>query len=222
MRAGTASVLVAACGLAVAIPRAAAAQATNYELIRVDAGLLGGYSGGLGAGAFGGMVEPKLMLHDDIAVGGHLEGLVTFGASVGDASEQVSMASGSVGAVLAKGEYFVGRFAIRPVVGLAAGMYMIGGETITSGPEGASVSQKAGKYFGIAPQIGIDLGRVRLAATYHMILGADIEVRQTIGDAEMTQDFSQNYTSFELSFHFGGTRLTPKPAVSAGAPGAAP
>jgi hypothetical protein len=38
----------------------------------------------------------------------------------------------------------------------------------------AGIDQKAGRYFGIAPQIGVDLGRLRLAATYNMILGADI------------------------------------------------
>ncbi len=224
MPAVKASVLVVACGVALAVPRAAAAQAANYELIRFDAGLVGGYSGGLGAGAFGGLVEPKVMIHDNISVGAHLEGLVTFGASVSRESDELSMSSGSVGTFLAKGEYYVGTLAVRPVLGLSAGLYMIGGETIESGANSAGVSAKAGKYFGVAPQIGIDLGRVRLAATYHAILGADIEVEQVIGDAESTRDFSQNYTSFELSFHFGGTRLDPRPSPPAqvvGPPGSA-
>ena len=68
---------------------------------------------------------------------------------------------------------------------------------------------QTGRYFGVAPQIGIDLGRVRLAATYNAILGASLEVHQTVGDVEQTSSASQNYLSLELSFRFGGGRRAP-------------
>jgi hypothetical protein len=42
-----------------------------------------------------------------------------------------------------------------------------------------------------------------------MILGADIEVRQTIGNVEQTAEFSQNYFAFEMSIRFGGRKRAP-------------
>lgn len=197
-------------------PRDATAQAANYELIRVDAGLAGGYSKGVESGGFGGMVEPKLMLHDNVTVGLRVEGMVTFGANVGRGSDELSIASGSVAATLVKAEYLFGNLAVRPVVGLSAGLYSIGGEAITTSSDSVGVSQRAGRYFGVAPQVGLELGRVRLAVSYNAIVGASIEVEQTVGEPQSRRDFSQNYYSFELSFHFGGTRLD-RPA--AGPPG---
>jgi hypothetical protein len=74
-----------------------------------------------------------------------------------------------------------------------------------------------------APQIGIDVGRLRLAATYNAIVGATLELRQTIGDVEQTEKLSQSYMSLELSFRFGGGRKQrPAPMIAPPAPPAAP
>ena len=61
---------------------------------------------------------------------------------------------------------------------------------IAPGPGTAGISPKAGRYFGVAPQLGIDLGRLRLAASYNAILGADIEVTQMIGDVQQTAEYT--------------------------------
>jgi hypothetical protein len=188
----------------------ARAEAQNYERIRVDFGLIGGYASGINEGGFGGVVEPKLVVTDNIGVALRLEGMVTFGASVG--GDDTSFGTGSVGLLGLKSEYLVGTFDVRPVVGLGAGLYAIGGDTIDSGPDQVVVSHKSGRYFGVSPSVGIDLGRVRLSATYNLIFGADIEVDQMVGGSTTRRDFSQNYFTFELSFHVGGSRVKRAPA----------
>lgn len=195
----------------------AAAQARSYELIRVDSGVSGTYASSFGRGGFGAVVEPKLMVHDQIAAGLRLEGAVMFGGSIDTGSDDVSMDMAAVAAVMAKGEYFLTTGGARPFVSLGFGMFDIGSQSVDAGGSGnANVNQKAGRYFGAAPSLGVDLGRVRLAATYNMILGADVEVTQTVGNVEQTASFSQSYLTFELSFRWGGNRKpAPPPALAA-------
>jgi len=198
-------------GIATAVALAGAssdafAQAAHYDPLRFDSGLAGSYVGASGRGGFGAVFEAKFLAHDRIGVGARVDAAVMFGGNI-DAGGDVSMDIGAVGAVLAKGEYYVTDGGVRPIVGLALGMYDIAGESVAAGNMGtASVDQTAGRYFGIAPQLGVDLGRVRLAVTYNLILGADIEVHQMVGTVEQTASFSQNYLSGELSFRWGGRR----------------
>lgn len=201
------------------------AQAQNYQPIRVDSGLSGTYVSASGRGGFGAMVEPKFYVHDNIAVGGRIEAAVMFGGEI-SSNGDTKMDMGAVGAVMAKGEYLLGTSGVRPFVGLGIGMFDIAGQSIeTSSGGNAGIDQKAGRYFGIAPQVGVDLGRMRLAASYNAILGADIEVRQMVGNVEQTSSFSQNYLTFEMSFRFGGrkkARALPPPVMAAPPPAPAP
>lgn len=201
------------------------AQAENYQPLRFDSGLAGSYVSASGRGGFGALLEAKFMAHDNVAVGLRFEGQAMFGGSVGnDGSVQIDL--GAVAAMLAKGEYYVGKGSVRPFVGLSLGVYDIASQSISAGPNTAGVDQKAGRYFGIAPQVGLDLGRLRLAATFNAMLGADIEVTQMVGNAEQKASFSQNYLTFEMSIRFGGGRkhvpLVPVILVPAAPPPAPP
>jgi hypothetical protein len=184
------------------------AQAEHYDPIRVDSGLTGTYVSSNGRGGFGAMVEPKFLIDDHIAIGARVEAAVMFGGSFSNTGD-TSIDMGAVGAVMAKGEYLVGNGGVRPFVGLGIGMFDIASQSISAGNMMASIDQKAGRYFGVAPQVGIDLGRVRLAVTYDAILGADIEVHQTVGGTMQTASYSQSYLGGELSFRFGGARRAP-------------
>jgi hypothetical protein len=195
--------LTAAASFAGAAP--AFAQAEHYEPIRVDSGLTGTYVSSNGRGGFGAMFEPKFLIDDHIAVGARVEAAVMFGGSF-DNTGSTSMDMGAVGAVMAKGEYLFGDGGARPFVGLGLGVFDIASQSISAGNAMASIDQKAGRYFGVAPQVGVDLGRVRLAVTYDAIIGADIEVHQTVGGAAQTSSYSQSYLGGELSFRFGGAR----------------
>src|SRR5438874_139767 len=162
--------------------RAAYAQAEHYDPIRLDTGLMGTYVRSDARGGFGAVFEPKYLVDDHVAVGARFEAAVMFGGQI-DNTGDTSMSIGAVGAAMVKGEYFLGDDAVRPFVGLGVGMFDIGGESISTTQSSAAIDQKAGRYFGVAPQVGIELGRVRLAVTYDAILGADIEVHQSVGNA---------------------------------------
>jgi hypothetical protein len=196
----------------------ARAQAEHYDPIRVDSGLTGTYVPSYGRGGFGAMVEPKFMVHDHIAVGLRIEAAVMFGGSFNDTGD-TKIDVGAVGALMAKGEYLFGNGGVRPFVALGLGVFDIASQSVSAGSSTASIDQKAGEYFGIAPQAGIDLGRVRFAVTYDAILGANVEVHQTVGGAMQSSSYSQSYLGFEMSFRFGGgrrhpPRLAPPPAVA--------
>jgi hypothetical protein len=187
----------------------ARAQAEHYDPIRVDSGLTGTYVSSYGRGGFGAMVEPKFMVHDHVAVGLRIEAAVMFGGSFSNTGDtKVDM--GAVGALMAKGEYLFGNGAVRPFVGLGVGVFDIASQSIAAGSQTAMIDQKAGEYFGIAPQVGVDLGRVRFAVTYDAIVGANVEVHQTVGGTTQSSSYSQSYLGFEMSFRFGGR---PRPDV---------
>ncbi len=182
---------------------AARAHADDYDPLHVETGLVGTYASSNGRGGVGAVFEPKLMLDDHFAVGGRLEAAVMFGGRI-TAAGDTAMDVGAVGALLAKGEYLFGSGSVRPFAGLGVGVFDIASEAVATGQTTASIDQKAGRYFGLAPQAGVELGRVRLAITYDAILGADIEVHQMIGTAAQTTSYSQSYLGFELAFRFGG------------------
>jgi hypothetical protein len=193
----------------------AAAQAENYEPIRFNVGLLVPYTPGTGSGGFGAVVEGKYNITDRIAAGLRLDGAVQFGGSVG--SNTASINVGAVAAVLAKGEFFLTNSTVRPFVGFGAGMYALGGQSVTTGEGSAGVTQAAGSVFGMAPQLGLDLGAVRLAATYNVLLGGTLIVQEvsTDGSPPPETSVSRNYFGFELSFRIGGK---PKPRSMVAAP----
>ena len=185
----------------------AQAQSQNFQLFRVDSGLVGAYApGDLTGYGIGGFVEPKFNATDRIAVGARLEGSVVMGMAIG--GEEVTAGMTSQAATLAKGEYFLTTRKVRPFVGLGAGMYTLASSG--GGTSGANVS--AGRYFGVAPQVGVNLGGFRLAGTYHMIFGDNL-VTLSSGN---TQKVSRNYASLDIGFQFGGkpraNTATPPPA----------
>lgn len=178
--------------------------AEHYTPIRVDIGLIGTYlPAGIGGGGFGGVVEPKFLLTDNIALGLQFQGAFSFGANVGVDQAQINV--GAVSATLAKGEYlFTHNGNVRPFVGLGLGFYDIVNQSVGSGSSSATVVQKAARTFGIEPQLGVDLGAVRLAVSYNAMLGTAVEVDETVNGMASTRNLSENYLMFELGFRIGG------------------
>lgn len=189
--------------LALGVSAPAFAESEHYEQIRVDTGMTGSTVGVSDRNGVGFVAEIKVNAHDNIAVGGRVEIAVMFGGNVG--AEELPF--GLSAAALAKGEYLLGTGVVRPFAGIGAGLYSMGSHTIVSDPDGASgISTTSGRYFGVAPEAGLDVGRVRFAVTYNAILGTSLEYRMTTGGIEHREALSQNYLSFELSFRFGGGR----------------
>lgn len=203
-----------------AAARAARAQATNYQSIRVDVTAYAAY-GSADAVSWGGgvAIEPKYNITDSLAAGLRFDGagFVTqqVKVSTAGASANVSQSARAVGALLAKADYYLTTSAVRPFLGIGAGFYRIGSgsQSVSSGGTGASVVQTASSFsgFGFAPQVGLNLGGFRLAATYHVITGGDMVVAtQAIGATAPTQvKLSKNFFAFELGGTIGGNRIGP-------------
>jgi hypothetical protein len=186
----------------------------HQPLVVIHTGIAGLYVPGSGAAGFGAVVEPKWNITDYISAGLRLDGGVSFGGKIApQGTTTVSLGAGA--ATLAKGEFFLGSSGVRPFFGLGAGMYLLANQSVAAGDSGAGASQSAGNYFGVAPQLGIDFGGVRLAATYNHILGADVEVRQEINAGATPERIQRNYVQLELSFRLARFGMPPKPAIGA-------
>jgi outer membrane protein X len=173
--------------------------AASADNIRVDVGMTGSSVSVADRNAVGVVTEIKVNAHDNVAIGGRVEVAAMFGGLV----NQEELPFGIAAAALLKGEYLLGAGHVRPFAGLGAGLYSIGSHTIADG----GISTTAGRYFGLAPEVGVDAGRVRLAATYNAVLGTSVEYRQTTGGMHR-ESFSQSYLSLELSFRFGSRSST--------------
>lgn len=185
----------------VAVAADARAEPDGDPQVRVDVGMTGSTVAVSDRNGAGFVAEIKVDAHAHVAIGGRVEIAVMFGGRVDDEELPFGMAA----AGLLEAELFLGAGPVRPFAGLGAGVYSIGSHTIVSDPDGESgISTTTGRYLGVAPQVGIDLGRVRLAATYNAILGTSVEYRHTSGGVEHREALSQDYLSLELSFRFGG------------------
>ena len=184
------------------------AEAEHYEQIRADIGMTGTTAAVSDRNASGFVAEIKVNAHDNIAIGGRVEIAVMFGGRVAD--EELPF--GMTAAGLVKGEYLLGTGPVRPFAAFGAGVYSMGSHTIVSDDNGGGgISTTTGRYFGVAPELGVDLGRLRLAVTYNAIIGTSVEVRQTTGGIMHRETFSPDYVSFEASFRLGGARKVPVP-----------
>lgn len=197
-------------GLAVCVLLAsthARAESTLYEDVRVDVGVLGAVVDVSDRHGTGMGIEIKGMANDHLALGGRVELAVMFGGVVGDDDAPLDVGVAASGVL--KAEYLFGTAMVRPFVGFGLGGYTITGQTIDAGPDHDGISSTTGRYLGMAPQLGVDLGRVRLSATYNAILGAYLELRSSVGGG--TTRLSQNWLSLELSFQFAGGRKPASP-----------
>jgi hypothetical protein len=184
------------------------AEAQHYEQLRVDCGMTGAMVAISERNGVGFVAEIKVNVHDNLAIGGRVELAVMFGGHVRDEELPFGLAA----AGLLKGEYLLGTGPVRPFAGLGAGLYSMASHSIVRDSDGSSgISTTSGRYFGVAPEAGVDLGRLRLAVRYNAILGTSVEYRQTTGGVEHDREsFSHGYLSLQASFRFGGGR---KPAA---------
>jgi hypothetical protein len=191
-------------GLAVGL---ASSGARAEPPIRIDAGLTGSWAGVNERNGTGMVVEIKGYANEALAIGGRVEIAMFFGGSVG--SDNAELGFAMIGAGLLKAEYYVLPGQIRPFVSAGAGVYSLGTQIVTGGS--GTTRSEAGRYFGIAPQVGLDVGRLRFAATYNAIVGAGFDVTSMASGTRQTDRVSSNYFSLELSFRFGGGPKPPPP-----------
>ncbi len=177
--------------------------------IRIDAGATSSIVSTTGRNGGGVVAEIKAYANPVLSIGARVEVAMMFGGVFGDDKLPLEVAMAACG--LLKVEYYFIPGQNRPFVSLGAGAYTLGSQRVESGPNTAGINTQLGRYFGIAPQVGVDLWRLRVAATYNAMIGASLEYRET-GPTQETNRISQNYFSLELSFQFGDrTKPSPTP-----------
>ncbi len=204
---------LAVAALAAALAAPALAQAPSYQPVRVDLTAYGAYaSADIASWGFGGAVEVKYNLLDQLALGARLEGagFVSQSMNLGaDGSSSFEQGGRGVTAYLVKADWYLTTSSVRPFVGLGAGRYSIGAGT-QSATSGGTVTQTASAFkgWGFCPQLGVNFGAFRMAAVYHVIGGGDMTVvTQAVGATTPTTIvLPKNYFAFELGGTIGGRR----------------
>jgi hypothetical protein len=178
----------------------ASRDAVAEQQVRLDAGMTMSRVPSVDRSGTGFAVEIKGLVNDSLAIGGRLDMAFMFGGRVGNDDRELGFAM--VSAALVKAEVHLLPGIVRPFVSAGAGIYSVGAQSFEPSPETGALEFRDGRFFGVAPQLGVDIGRVRLAATYNVIVGADLEVTRLDTPMPTTSDLSQNYFSVELSFAF--------------------
>lgn len=194
----------------------ALAQSMNYQPVRVDLTVYGAFapsatrSFGIGAA-----VEPKYNVTDKLSVGLRFEGSAILTGDVSVDGQDVSVGARAVTAYLAKADYYLTDSSVRPFVGAGLGLYRIGSGSQSVDGSSGTVVQRAESFsgFGFCPQVGVNFGGFRLAATYHVITGDDqVVVTQAVGaTAPTSTSLSKNFFAVELGGTLGGNRRWPAP-----------
>jgi outer membrane protein X len=180
----------------------------KQPLVVVHSGVAGLWGHGTQSFGIGAVVEPKWNITDSIAAGLRVDGGVVFGGRIVPRGT-TSVAMGAMVGTLLKGEYLLGSSGVRPFVGLGAGMYTLVSQGAAVGDEGAGVNQSVGRFYGLAPQLGVDFGGVRLGVTYNYIVGGELLLEQDVNAGLSAQKLPRNYIQLELSFRsikIGGPR----------------
>lgn len=191
--------------IALLLSPAVFAQERTFDMLEMESGISGLYGHGFNTFGFGGVSEGKLNINPRFAVGYRIDGGIQFAGNISSAFTAVTLGV-NVG-TLAKGEFYITESGVRPFIGLGAGVYWLTLQSVAAGGGGIpSVYQGIGRHFGVAPQLGIDFGGVRLSATYNAMLGADLTVEQSVnGGTQMVQN-TRNFIALEITFrHFGFT-----------------
>ncbi len=181
------------------------ALSSHYHPVRIETGLTFpitfGHPKMKGVGI---VLEPKLNIFNRLSLGGRIEIDIMGGVS----GEDTFVSAGVLAftSTLFKGEFFFSTSDIRPFIGFGAGGYYIGG--FSGGVSIFKTSQKAlvrGYYFGIAPQIGINIGSLRGAIGYNMIFGEQ-ETGALNNDKGIREKKLISILSFEVSWSIMGKR----------------
>ncbi|MCY1082158.1 hypothetical protein [Archangium lansingense] len=188
-----------------------APRGRQQPLIVVHSGMGGVWGYGTQSYGFGVVVEPKWNITDWLAVGTRVDVGLIFGGRIVP-SGTTSIALGASVGTLIKAELLLGSSGVRPFVGFGGGTYVIAGQSVSAGNGGAGISQTGGQFYGIAPQLGIDFGGLRLGVTYNHILGADIVIEQNVSLGVQAERLPRNYVLLELTgrvLKFGGSEKRP-------------
>jgi hypothetical protein len=174
---------------------AALADPAPGDRARAEAGVAVFWGPTQGTVGLGGVAELKYYPVDWAGAGLRLDGGVRGGGRASTGSTAVQL--GTIVAALAKAEVFLLSGELRPFLGAGAGLYAISGQGLSAGSGGAGASVESGRFFGLAPQLGVDFGTWRLTTTYNALFGAEVSVPEPGGESRRV---SRNYLGLEVTF----------------------
>ena len=173
----------------------------SFAQFGVGIGLVGGLPvGDFGDAAdfgFGGYLEPKYLINDNIAVGVYTGGMVFAGSDLTDLSglgglgglATAELSAFTVVPLTVFGDYMFVNSKVTPYAGLAVGPYFISGGEVSTSVLGQSfdLPVESSTEFGFAPRVGVLIGKFNLGAAYHIVSDA-------------------NFITFRLGFDIGARR----------------
>ncbi|WP_165958080.1 hypothetical protein [Segetibacter sp. 3557_3] len=150
-----------------------------------------GYAIPKGSGTKGGVLfsmEPKYALNENFTIGLRMEAALTAHGSIDGNDELINGEVKGSSSYLLTNDYYFSTNAVRPFVGVGAGVYRNAGVNMNSA-EDVETSTR----FGFAPRIGLETGHFRTAVEYNV--------------AGKSGTMSNNYIGIKIGFFFGGGRL---------------
>ncbi len=140
---------------------------------------------------FGAVVEPTVSINDQLGLGLRIDGIALFGVNLGD---DVAAGVRALAAIAPKVEYRFWRGPVQLFAGLSGGYYTvaIAGASVSGDREDVGAIAGGGRVFGLAPQVGLELGSFRIAPAAHLLFGGGV-------DPVFALEFSWNSLSIPLS-----------------------
>jgi hypothetical protein len=182
--------------------------APNYRPFRVDLGF--GWATIPAQHANGGnmSIEPKFNFLDNVTGGFRVDLMGSAGGNVGSGSGEAEIRQQFIAAGLVKVDYYATTTRIRPWASLAFGRYAINGQGTRADDDDTSVEYTGGSYYGISPQVGLELAAFRISATYNHLFGARVVVIENVGVEKRNEYYSSSYATIEIGVRLGGGRLS--------------
>jgi len=183
-------------------------QASNNAFFNFDLGISIPRSPADKAGGFGLYIEPKFNVTNHVAAGFKLEGMIIFGSKVAGLSYAgAKITMGAMSSMALTGDYIFLEESFRPFAGFGIGRYKYAAQS--TGVGGVSVTQEAGKSWGICPRLGIHLGAFRIACEYNWLFKSGTYAYQEVGSGSVSQGvgstgkMSRSYFGFKIGAVIG-------------------
>ena len=191
-----------------------AAMAKDTPLVAGDIALVYGRNWGQQLNVAGLVGEVKINVHDHVSVGARLGG--DLGVAIG-ASDTAAAARGYAGLpLMAKAEVFALPSRIRPFAGLGLGMTRAAGGGVVAAVGAANAQSSSYSVAGVMPtfmpEIGVDLGKFRIALHHAVLVGSSGAVKRALevgADGVRSENLRApglSGTRLQLGLHFGGPK----------------
>jgi len=114
---------------------------------------------------FGGYLEPRYAINENIDVGLHI-GAIGFAGGDFSGAANADVSAAAVTPVLATGHYRFTTNKVAPYAGLGLGLYFVKTGEVTANNQVLAESETESE-FGFAPRVGVFIGRMNLGIAYN-------------------------------------------------------